>query len=40
MRVNDPGTPRDAATSVLASHETDPHADGIVTSRRGERALD
>jgi hypothetical protein len=37
MRVNAP-TPRDAATSVLASHESEPHADGIVTSRRGERA--
>ncbi len=28
---------RGVATSVLASHETDPHADGIVTPRKGER---
>jgi hypothetical protein len=39
MRVN-AAQPRDVTTSVLASHDTDPHTDGIVSSRETRRALD
>jgi hypothetical protein len=39
MRVN-AAQPRDVTTSVLASHDTDSHTDGIVGSRETRRALD